>query len=304
MMKQKILIGLAAVSVFAAAACVTKPVEQSDNPGSAGPAAPAAAVTPTRPPESAVTAPAPVKKPQPAPAASPAKQQAAVPARRYFRPAADETPALPKISVPRSELPAESVKPDAPAAEAAAVAAAEAERMPAAVRIVDRSSLLKNVKSDSFYFSAMVFRFDTAALTARLQFERVPNRPEFTDLARQNLLFATFFPSGEFVPIEEKPIAVPGGGLGFEISVRAVSAEGSSLEKLAALLSLLLQRPIQISESGSPLSPICEFSFACDPVMTFSSPNSYGMYTNQGGERVTFSFNLRNDSEVWFRLAY
>lgn len=300
-MKRIISTGTAVALMFAAAACVTKPVQQSDNPD---PAAPAAAVTPTRPSENAVTAPAPAKQPQPAAAASPAKQPAVVPARRYFRPAADKTPVLPKITVPRPEPPAESAKADAAAAEAAAVAAAEAERTASVIRIVDRSTLLKNVKSDSFYFSAMVFRFDTASLTARLLFERVPNRPEFTALAQNKILFETFFPSDEFFATEEKQTAVPGGGLGFEIDVRARSGAEDPLETLAALLSLLLQRPIQVAESGSPARPICEFSFACDPVMTFSSPNSYGMYTNQGGERVTFSFNLRNDSEVWFRLAY
>ena len=72
------------------------------------------------------------------------------------------------------------------------------------------------------------------------------------------------------------------------------------LETPARLLSLLLQRPVEISRNGA----VCQFSFACDPVMTFSSPNSYGMYTNKGGERVTLSFNLENDPEVRFRLAY
>ncbi|MDY3939481.1 MAG: hypothetical protein SOZ27_04300 [Spirochaetia bacterium] len=300
-MKRIILTGAAVILMFAAA-CVTKPAEQTDKSGSA---APAAAVTPTRPSEKAVSAPAPVKKPQPAPVASPAKQPTAAPTRRYFRPAADKTPVLPKITVPQPMPPSETRKTETDATkQTAAVAAAEAERSPAVIRVVDRSELLKNVKSDSFYFSAMVFRFDTASLTARLQFERVPNRPEFAALAQNKILFKTFFPSEEFFAAEEKQTAVSGGGLGFEIAVRARSGAEDPLETLAALLSLLLQRPIQIAESGSPARPICEFSFACDPVMTFSSPNSYGMYTNQGGERVTFSFNLRNDSEVLFRLAY
>lgn len=298
-MKRIILTGAAVILMFAAA-CVTKPAEQTDKSGSA---ASAAAVTPTRPSEKAVSAPAPAKKPQPAPVVSPAKQTA--PVRRYFRPTADKTPVLPKITVPQPMPPSETRKTETDATkQTAAVAAAEAERSPAVIRVVDRSELLKNVKSDSFYFSAMVFRFDTASLTARLQFERVPNRSEFAALAQNKILFETFFPSEEFFATEEKQTAVPGGGLGFEIAVRARSGAEDPLETLAALLSLLLQRPIQIAESGSPARPICEFSFACDPVMTFSSPNSYGMYTNRGGERVTFSFNLRNDSEVLFRLAY
>lgn len=239
--------------------------------------------------------PVPVK-----PVAVPAeKKQSPPPPRRYFRPAANETPVLPKISVSRPTEPVSAKE------EKSGKASSYPEpEQRAAVRIIDRSALLKNVKSDSFYFSAMVFRFDTENLSARLQFERVPNRSEFTALAQQKLLFETFFPSGEFYSAAEKQISLPGGGNGFEIVVRAQNSAADPLETLAGLLSLLLQRPIEVSESGSPASPICEFSFACDPVMTFSSPNSYGMYTNAGGERVTFSFNLRNDSEVWFRLAY
>lgn len=237
---------------------------------------------------------------QPAPVVSSVKTVSgpvAVPVRRYFRPAANETPVLPKITV---QPPAVGVR----TGKAESGVTDTPDRRSEEIRIIDRSVLSKDVGSDSFFFSAMVFRFDTANLTARLQFERVPNRPEFTALALRKKLFETFFPSEEFVSVAEKQISVPGGGLGFEIVVRAVSGTGNPLETLAGLLSLLLQRPIAVAESGSPLSPICEFSFACDPVMTFSSPNSYGMYTNAGGERVSFSFNLRNDSEVRFRLAY
>lgn len=189
-MKRIILTGAAVILMFAAA-CVTKPAEQTDKSGSA---APAAAVTPTRPSEKAVSAPAPVKKPQPAPVASPAKQPTAAPTRRYFRPAADKTPVLPKITVPQPMPPSETRKTETDATkQTAAVAAAEAERSPAVIRVVDRSELLKNVKSDSFYFSAMVFRFDTASLTARLKFERVPNRPNLRLWRRTKFYLKLFF---------------------------------------------------------------------------------------------------------------
>lgn len=231
----------------------------------------------------------------------------AAPVRRYFRPTATETPMLPKIvTVPSTE---EAVVAEAETVTAVdevspTLASDEGVRRFSEIRVVDRSLLLKNVQSDSFYFSAMVFNFDTADCSAQLQFEHVPNRSEFAQLSQEKLLFETFFPSEEFASVAEKSIAVAGGGIGFEVEVRALSESTDALETLAALLSLLLQRPIEVGKSGSVGAPICAFSFACDPVMSFSSPNSYGMYTNAGGERVSLSFNLQNDTQIRFRLAY
>ena len=113
-------------------------------------------------------------------------------------------------------------------------------------------------------------------------------------------MYQTFFPAKEFVSLEERQIAVTGGGIGIEVVIQTVTENFDFTQAAGELLSLLLQRPVEIARYGA----ICQFSFACDPVMTFSSPNSYGMYTNKGGERVTLSFNLENDREVWFRLAY
>ena len=208
--------------------------------------------------------------------------------RRYFRPSANVTPALPK-SVPDPVFSAE---------QELSLPAAASQRE-SAVRIIDRSAVTQNNISDTFYFSAMVFRFNTSAGTARIQFEHVPSGAA-GNLIREGELFQTLFPTDEFTAIEEKQIAVAGGGVGVETSVSAVGSEMDPLETPARLLSLLLQRPVEISRNGA----VCQFSFACDPVMTFSSPNSYGMYTNKGGERVTLSFNLENDPEVRFRLAY
>ena len=164
--------------------------------------------------------------------------------------------------------------------------------------IADRSNL-QNSRFDSFYFSAMQFRFDTGSGNARLLFEHAPIGAA-EDLIRQTEFFQTFFPAKEFVSLEERQIAVTGGGIGIEVVIQTVTENFDFTQAAGELLSLLLQRPVEIARYGA----ICQFSFACDPVMTFSSPNSYGMYTNKGGERVTLSFNLENDREVWFRLAY
>lgn len=164
--------------------------------------------------------------------------------------------------------------------------------------IADRSNL-QNSRFDSFYFSAMQFRFDTGSGNARLLFEHAPIGAA-EDLIRQTEFFQTFFPAKEFVSLEERQIAVTGGGIGIEVVIQTVTENFDFTQAAGELLSLLLQRPVEIAHYGA----ICQFSFACDPVMTFSSPNSYGMYTNKGGERVTLSFNLENDREVWFRLAY
>lgn len=164
--------------------------------------------------------------------------------------------------------------------------------------IADRSNL-QNSRFDSFYFSAMQFRFDTGSGNARLLFEHAPIGAA-EDLIRQTEFFQTFFPAKEFVSLEERQIAVTGGGIGIEVVIQTVTGNFDFTQAAGELLSLLLQRPVEIARYGA----ICQFSFACDPVMTFSSPNSYGMYTNKGGERVTLSFNLENDREVWFRLAY
>lgn len=164
--------------------------------------------------------------------------------------------------------------------------------------IADRSNL-QNSRFDSFYFSAMQFRFDTGSGKARLLFEHAPIGAA-EDLIRQTEFFQTFFPAKEFVSLEERQIAVTGGGIGIEVVIQTVTENFDFTQAAGELLSLLLQRPVEIARYGA----ICQFSFACDPVMTFSSPNSYGMYTNKGGERVTLSFNLENDREVWFRLAY
>ena len=157
----------------------------------------------------------------------------------------------------------------------------------------------QNSRFDSFYFSAMQFRFDTGSGNARLLFEHAPIGAA-EDLIRQTEFFQTFFPAKEFVSLEERQIAVTGGGIGIEVVIQTVTENFDFTQAAGELLSLLLQRPVEIARYGA----ICQFSFACDPVMTFSSPNSYGMYTNKGGERVTLSFNLENDREVWFRLAY
>lgn len=164
--------------------------------------------------------------------------------------------------------------------------------------IADRSNL-QNSRFDSFYFSAMQFRFDTGSGNARLLFEHAPIGAA-EDLIRQTEFFQTFFPAKEFVSLEERQIAVTGGGIGIEVVIQTVTENFDFTQAAGELLSLLLQRPVEIARYGA----ICQFSFACDPVMTFSSPNSYGMYTNKGGERVTLSFNLENDREVRFRLAY
>ena len=164
--------------------------------------------------------------------------------------------------------------------------------------IADRSNL-QNSRFDSFYFSAMQFRFDTGSGKARLLFEHAPIGAA-EDLIRQTEFFQTFFPAKEFVSLEERQIAVTGGGIGIEVVIQTVTENFDFTQAAGELLSLLLQRPVEIARYGA----ICQFSFACDPVMTFSSPNSYGMYTNKGGERVTLSFNLENDREVRFRLAY
>ena len=164
--------------------------------------------------------------------------------------------------------------------------------------IADRTNL-QNSRFDSFYFSAMQFRFDTGSGKARLLFEHAPIGAA-EDLIRQTEFFQTFFPAKEFVSLEERQIAVTGGGIGIEVVIQTVTENFDFTQAAGELLSLLLQRPVEIARYGA----ICQFSFACDPVMTFSSPNSYGMYTNKGGERVTLSFNLENDREVRFRLAY
>lgn len=218
--------------------------------------------------------PVPKKKPESQPKPKPISPQ------RYFRPTADVTPVLPKVNTYPKEESVSAVKNK---------------------RVIDRSQLLRTVKSDSFYFTAMVIRYHSVTQKAILQFERVPQRKEFDRLVEQVALFEAFFPSKEFKAMDEKKIQYAKGGAGFEVTVQPVSMNEDSLVTLASLLSLLLQRPILVSEESSD---ICQFSFACDPVMTFSSPNSYGMYTNEGGKSVFFSFNLKNDPEINFRLAY
>ena len=221
------------------------------------------------------------------------REPAEQPVRRYFRPTAEnKTFAAEPVRDKKEEL--ASVQETKRTVDLPQMTERESD----SDFIADRSNL-QNSRFDSFYFSAMQFRFDTGSGNARLLFEHAPIGAA-EDLIRQTEFFQTFFPAKEFVSLEERQIAVTGGGIGIEVVIQTVTENFDFTQAAGELLSLLLQRPVEIARYGA----ICQFSFACDPVMTFSSPNSYGMYTNKGGERVTLSFNLENDREVRFRLAY
>ena len=221
------------------------------------------------------------------------REPAEQPVRRYFRPTA-ETKTFAAEPVRDKKEESASVQETKRTVDLPQMTERESD----SDFIADRSNL-QNSRFDSFYFSAMQFRFDTGSGNARLLFEHAPIGAA-EDLIRQTEFFQTFFPAKEFVSLEERQIAVTGGGIGIEVVIQTVTENFDFTQAAGELLSLLLQRPVEIARYGA----ICQFSFACDPVMTFSSPNSYGMYTNKGGERVTLSFNLENDREVWFRLAY
>lgn len=221
------------------------------------------------------------------------REPAEQPVRRYFRPTAEnKTFAAEPVRDKKEE--SASVQETKRTVDLPQMTEREAD----SDFIADRSNL-QNSRFDSFYFSAMQFRFDTGSGNARLLFEHAPIGAA-EDLIRQTEFFQTFFPAKEFVSLEERQIVVTGGGIGIEVVIQTVTENFDFTQAAGELLSLLLQRPVEIARYGA----ICQFSFACDPVMTFSSPNSYGMYTNKGGERVTLSFNLENDREVRFRLAY